>query len=67
MVEPRADPEVREALTEWEPRIDLLDVSVEQPEGQENLILIRVEYRIRANNAVQNLVYPFYVTEGGVS
>ena len=37
------------------------------PEGEENLILIRVEYRIRANNAVQNLVYPFYVTEGGVS
>ena len=59
--------EVREALSEWEPRIDLLDVSVEQPEGEENMILIRVEYRIRANNAVQNLVYPFYVTEGGVS
>ena len=58
---------VREALSEWEPRIDLLDVSVEQPEGVENMILIRVEYRIRANNAVQNLVYPFYVTEGGVS
>ena len=37
------------------------------PQGQENLLLIRVEYRIRANNAVQNLVYPFYVTEGGVS
>jgi len=59
--------QVREALTEWEPRIDLLDVDVQQPEGEENLILIRVEYRIRANNAVQNLVYPFYVTEGGVS
>lgn len=59
--------QVREALTQWEPRIDLLDVDVQQPEGQENLILIRVEYRIRANNAVQNLVYPFYVTEGGVS
>jgi Bacteriophage baseplate protein W len=59
--------QVREALTEWEARIDLLDVDVQQPEGEENMIVIRVEYRIRANNAVQNLVYPFYVTEGGVS
>jgi phage baseplate assembly protein W len=59
--------QVREALVEWEPRIDLLDVDVQQAPGHENMLLIRVEYRIRANNAVQNLVYPFYVTEGGAS
>jgi uncharacterized protein len=27
------------------------------------LLLIRVDYRIRANNAIGNLVYPFYITE----
>jgi len=55
---------VRAALTEWEPRIDLLDVRVSSAEGDESMLLIRVDYRIRSNNAVHNLVYPFYVTEG---
>jgi len=52
---------VRTALVKYEPRIDVLDVATEV-QG-DNLILIRVGYRIRANNAVGNLVYPFYVRE----
>jgi hypothetical protein len=52
---------VRTALTAYEPRIDLLDVNVDAP--QENLLLIRIDYRIRANNAVGNMVYPFYIRE----
>ena len=28
-----------------------------------NLLLIRINYRIRATNAIGNLVYPFYITE----
>lgn len=54
---------VRQALSTFEPRIDVLDISVENPESQRNLLLIRVNYRIRANNALGNLVYPFYITE----
>lgn len=55
---------VKDALTEWEPRIDVLDVNVEPEDGQDNTILIRVDYRIRSNNAFGNLVYPFFITEG---
>lgn len=55
---------VRAALTEWEARIDVLDVRVSPAEGEESKLLIRVDYRIRSNNAFHNLVYPFYVTEG---
>jgi len=55
---------VRQALSTFEPRIDVLDVSVENPVSQRNLLLIRVNYRIRANNALGNMVYPFYITEG---
>jgi phage baseplate assembly protein W len=59
--------QVHEALTRWEPRIDVLDVRVESsPEG-ENLILIRIDYRIRSNNAMHNIVYPFYIQESGGS
>jgi len=54
---------VRQALTASEPRIDVLDVSAESAPGEDNLLLIRISYRIRANNAMANLVYPFYIRE----
>jgi hypothetical protein len=56
--------EVRQALVTYERRIDVLDVATETAPGQPNLLLIRVDYRIRANNALGNLVYPFYIEEG---
>ena len=55
--------EVRQALTKWEPRIDVLDVSIDGSTGS-NVLLIRVDYRIRSNNTLYNLVYPFYLQEG---
>ncbi len=62
---------VQEALTTWEPRIDVLSVDASVPNDpgsglvdQRNVLLITIDYRIRANNAVFNLVYPFYLTEG---
>jgi phage baseplate assembly protein W len=58
--------QVRRALVDWEPRIDVLDIVVDSPEGEPNLLLIKVGYRIRANNALANLVYPFYLREGGL-
>lgn len=58
--------QVRQALTRWEPRIDVLDVLVETVPAEEltsNQLLIRVSYRIRSSNTIQNLVYPFYIEE----
>lgn len=55
---------VRGALVLHEPRIDVLAVDVTAAEGQPTVLLIRVDYRIRVNNARQNLVYPFFITEG---
>jgi uncharacterized protein len=57
--------DVHEALAKNEPRIDVLDVSTEVAPENPNLLLIRISYRIRANNAIGNLVYPFYIGEGG--
>ena len=31
---------------------------------EENVMLIRIDYRIRSTNAFHNLVFPFYITEG---
>jgi phage baseplate assembly protein W len=55
--------EVQQALVRSEPRIDVIDVQVDAPEP--NLMLIRIDYRIRAANTAHNLVYPFFITEGG--
>jgi phage baseplate assembly protein W len=54
---------VRKALTAWEPRIDVLAVDVDASSPEGNLLLVRISYRIRDNNAVGNLVYPFYIRE----
>jgi phage baseplate assembly protein W len=55
---------VREALVRWEPRIDVTDVRVEAEPEARNYLLIRVDYRVRSNNAFYNLVYPFFINEG---
>jgi phage baseplate assembly protein W len=54
---------VRRALVAHEPRIDVLNVVPETADAEPSLLLIRIDYRIRANNAMGNLVYPFYITE----
>jgi len=56
--------QVQDALTRWEPRIDVLGVRVEAPSDARNYLLIRIDYRIRTNNALFNLVYPFFINEG---
>jgi len=56
--------EVTRALMRWEPRIDVLDVSADAEPEAPNTLFIRVDYRVRANNAAHNLVYPFYINEG---
>jgi phage baseplate assembly protein W len=55
---------VRRSLVTYEPRIDVADVSADTADGQPNLLLIRVDYRIRDTNSMKNLVYPFFITEG---
>ena len=55
---------VKESLVDWEPRIDVLSVSVTTDAEQRNLLLIDVSYRVRITNTLHNLVYPFYLQEG---
>ena len=55
--------QVHSALTDQERRIDVLDVAVDTSPEQPNLLLIRVTYQIRGNNAIGNIVFPFYLQE----
>jgi phage baseplate assembly protein W len=60
----RIQTRVEEALIDWEPRIDVAAVRVTTDVEQRNRLLIEIDYRVRATNAVRNLVYPFYLQEG---
>jgi len=53
--------EVEQALTRWEPRIDLLDVQVVNDDQEPTQLLIQIHYRVRTTNNRFNLVYPFYI------
>jgi phage baseplate assembly protein W len=55
---------VREALTLWEPRIELIKVEVSAEESAQGKLLVSIDYRVRVTNNRFNLVYPFYLKEG---
>jgi phage baseplate assembly protein W len=56
---------VREALTTFEPRIELLGVTVDPLQALDGLLIIKINYRVRRTNQIDNLVYPFFYKEGG--
>jgi hypothetical protein len=52
---------VHQALERWEPRIEVVDLDVEQSEQHAGTLLVDITYRVRATSGLHNLVYPFYV------
>jgi len=58
--------EVRQSLERWEPRIDVLAVTVTPDAEDASTLYIDISYAISGSNDPRNLVFPFYVipTEG---
>jgi phage baseplate assembly protein W len=54
---------VREALTLWEPRLELKEVEISTKQAGEGKLIITINYEVRKTNNRYNLVYPFYLTE----
>ncbi len=52
---------VREALGQWEPRVEVIDVAIVPDATTDGRVHIEIDYRIKATNDRRNLVYPFYV------
>lgn len=55
---------VEEALTRWEPRIELQEVKVQPDPDDPAALLISIDYKVRATDSRYNLVYPFYLERG---
>lgn len=51
---------VRRALVLWEPRINVLAVTIET-KGRGEVLLINIQYRVRTTNNLFNMVFPFYL------
>lgn len=52
---------VREALLKWEPRIEVLNITVTPDPGDAARMIIDIHYKVKTTNTVKNLVYPFYL------
>jgi phage baseplate assembly protein W len=55
---------VEEALTFWEPRIEVLEVNARSDREQPSLMLVGIDYRVKATHDQRSLVYPFYRIPG---
>jgi phage baseplate assembly protein W len=52
---------VRDAVSQWEPRVDLEEVDVVPDPQTAARVMIDLKYKVRSTNDRRNLVFPFYV------
>jgi uncharacterized protein len=52
---------VREAVRDWEPRVELEDVRAEADIEDETRVVVSISYKVRRTNTRANLVFPFYL------
>ncbi len=55
---------VHEAISRWEPRVELDGIEVVADPASPGAVSIRIAYRLRATNDRRNLVHPFYLIPG---
>ncbi|MEM8998646.1 MAG: GPW/gp25 family protein [Bacteroidota bacterium] len=55
---------IRSAIIDFEPRVILNDIKVDQTDYQEGVIKVKIDYTIVRTNTRFNLVFPYYKVEG---
>lgn len=55
--------EVEMALVMWEPRIEDIEVTIDD-HASEGVVLIEISYVVRSTNNPFNMVFPYYINEG---
>jgi phage baseplate assembly protein W len=59
----RLQDDVMEALTRWEPRIEVLSVDPELDEETDGAVLVSIEYLIKSSHDQRSIVYPFFIEQ----
>jgi phage baseplate assembly protein W len=55
---------VREAITRWEARVEILKLEISTKEASKGKLEIDLTFLMLETNSEFNLVFPFYLTEG---
>lgn len=55
---------IKTAILYFEPRIDVTDITMNNTNDLEGIVLIEIEYEVRATNTRFNFVFPYYINEG---
>ncbi|NLL17602.1 MAG: GPW/gp25 family protein [Clostridia bacterium] len=56
--------EIIDALVMWEPRIDEIEVTIDDSQSEAGKVIINISYVVRSTNNPFNLVFPYYINEG---
>jgi len=54
---------VRQALAQWEPRIDVVRVDVVPDPAEDGVMLVEIKYSIKNTHDERSIVYPFFLTD----
>jgi len=54
---------IREILTKWEPRIEILHIEISSREVDQGKLVISVDYLIRTTNDMKQFIFDFNFTE----
>ncbi len=52
---------VEDALAQWEPRIDVQDVSIALDPSNDGAWLVQIQYTIKSTHDPRSIVHPFYI------
>jgi len=55
---------IKTAILYHEPRIEINKIEIDPTDELEGVLLINLDYTVRATNSRKNMVYPFYKEEG---
>jgi phage baseplate assembly protein W len=58
--------EINNVITEWEPRIDVLDIKITDQQELSGACELTIHFQLRAKGARGTMIYPFYLSEGGL-
>ena len=56
--------EIQNVIAEWEPRIDVLEIQINDRQESEGACELAVIFQLRSSGVSGSMIYPFYATTG---
>ncbi len=57
--------EINNVIAEWEPRIDVIEIKINEQPGSFGACELIIDFQLRSNGARGSMIYPFCLDEGG--